>query len=267
MKVSRLMKFMDKNKDFVQVGDDFEILIRNRPIPGLDFIEIMNYFQKGAEAKVHTFIPTRDPGMGMPIGMRRFIDALHEAIKGEPIPGDMDARDVNKFAKKLSEFAGLKMDGVEGIVQEVADDRGRRVGKIRVNNKDYLVKLEADKEKQEEEQARVRQVFEDMETEEREVCERQAQEAAERARNRQRKQKRFAYTMLKQIKDDMAEEPLTSSDDEADVEESRRDAKHRKRKQLVKSMKTLGKLINETMKGEMEVDLRTKEIIPKKSGN
>ena len=63
----------------------------------------------------------------------------------------------------------------------------------------------------------------------------------------------------------MAEEPLTSSDDEVDVEESRRDAKHRKRKQLVKSMKMLGELIDETMKGEMEVDPRTKEIIPKKS--
>ena len=86
-KVSRLMKFMDNNKDFVQVGDDFEILIRNRPIPSSDFIEITNYLQKGPEAKVHTFIPTRDPGTGMPIGTRRFIDALHEAIKGEPNPG------------------------------------------------------------------------------------------------------------------------------------------------------------------------------------
>ena len=85
------MKFMDENKDYVQVGDDFEILIRNRPIPSLDFIEIMNYLQKGPGAKVHTFIPTRDPGTGMPIGTRRFIDALHEAIEGEPIPGDMDA--------------------------------------------------------------------------------------------------------------------------------------------------------------------------------
>ena len=70
MKVSRLMKFMDKNKDFVQVGDDFEILIRNRPIPSSDFIEIMNYLQKGRDAKVHMFIPTRDPGTGMPVGMR-----------------------------------------------------------------------------------------------------------------------------------------------------------------------------------------------------
>ena len=264
-KGSRLMKFMDKNKDFIQVGDDFEILIRNRPIPSLDFIEIMNYLQKGPEAKVHTFIPTRDPGTGMPIGMRQFIDALHEAIEGEPIPGDMDARDVNKFAKKLSEFARLKMDGVEEIFQEVADDRGRRVGKICVDNKDYLAELEANKAKQAEEQAKVRQVFQDMEAEEREVRERQAQKVTERARNRQRKQKRFAYTILKRIKDDVAEEPLTSSDEEEDVEESRRDAKHRKRKQLVKSMKMLGELIDKMMKGETLVDPKTKEILPKKS--
>ena len=117
---------------------------------------------------------------------------------------------MNKFAKKLSEFAGLKMDGVEEIVQEVADDRGRRVGKIRVNNKDYLAELEADEAKQAEEQAKACQVFQDMEAKERGVRERQAQEVAKRARNRRRKQKRFAYTMLKRIKDDMAEEPLTS---------------------------------------------------------
>ena len=54
-------------------------------------------------------------------------------------------------------------------------------------------------------------------------------------------------------------------DDEEDGEESRRDAKHRKRKQLVKSMKTLGELIEETMKGEMEVDPKTKKKMPKKS--
>ena len=109
----------------------------------------------------------------------------------------MDAEDVNKFAKKLSEFAGLKMDGVEEIVKEVTDDRGRRVGKIRVGNRDYLAELEADEAKQVEEQAKARQVFLDMKAEEREVCERQAQEAAERVRNKWRKQKKFAYTMLK----------------------------------------------------------------------
>ena len=172
---------------------------------------------------------------------------------------------MNKFAKKLSEFAGLKMDGVEEIVKGVTDDRGRRVGEIRVGNRDYLAEQEADEAKQAEEQDKARQVFLDMEAKEREVCERQAWEAAERARNKQRKQKKFAYTMLKQIKDDVAEEPLMSSDDKEDVEDSRRDVKHRKRKQLVKSMKTLGELIDETMKGETVVDPKTKEILPKKS--
>ena len=264
-KVSRLMKFMDKNKKFVQVGDDFEILIRNKVVPGSDFIEIMNYLQKGREAKEHTFIPTRDPRTGMPVGTSRFIDALHEEIKGESITRDMSKEDVNRFAKKPSEFAGLKMDGVQEIVQEMTNDRGRSVNKIRVDNKDYLAELEADEEKQEEEQARARQVFEDMEVEDREVCERQAQEVAKRARNRRRKQKRFQYAMLRRIKDDVEEEPLTSLDDEEDVEESRKDARHKRRKQLVKSLKMVGKMIDKKLKGEMEVDLKTKKRIAKTS--
>ena len=36
----------------------------------------------------------------------------------------------------------------------MAEERGRNVGKIWVGNKDYLAKLEADEEKQEEEQAK-----------------------------------------------------------------------------------------------------------------
>ena len=185
--------------------------------------------------------------------------------KGNQYRGDMDAGNVNKFAKKLSEFARLKMDGVEEIVKGMTDDRGRRVGEIHVGNRDYLAELEANEAKQVEEQDKARQVFLDMEAKEREVHERQALEAAKRARKKWSKQKKFAYTMLKRIKDDVAEEPLMSSDDKEDVEESRRDVKHRKRKQLVKSMKTLGELIDETMKGETVVDLKTKEILPKKS--
>ena len=88
----------------------------------------------------------------MLVGMRQFIDALHKAIKGESIPGDMSEENVNTFAKKLCEFAGLQMDGVQEILMEAKD---------------------------------------------RELCGRQAQEAAKRARNRWRKQKRFQYTMLK----------------------------------------------------------------------
>ena len=90
----------------------------------------------------------------MPVGTRRFIDALHEAIEGELIPGDMDEDDIQKFAKKLSKFAGLKMEGLQQIVQDMAEERGRSVGKIRVGNRDYLAKLEADEEKEEEEQAK-----------------------------------------------------------------------------------------------------------------
>ena len=157
----------------------------------------------------------------------------------------MTEEDVNLFAMKLSEFAGLQMDGVQEIVQEMTDDRGRSVNKICVANTDYLAKLEADEEKQEEEQARAPQVFEDMEAEDREVRERQAQEMGERARNKWRRQKRFQYAMLIRIKDDVKEEPLTSLDDEEDVEESRKDAKHRRRKQLVKSLRMVGKMIEE----------------------
>ena len=79
---------------------------------------------------------------------------MHEAIEGELIPGDMSEEDADKFAKKLSEFAGLKMEGVQEIVKDMAEERGRSVGEIRVGNRDYLVELEADEEKQEAEQAR-----------------------------------------------------------------------------------------------------------------
>ena len=98
MTVSRLMKFMDKNKEFVQVGNNFEISIGNRPIPGSDFIEIMHYLQKKPRAKEHTFIPNRDQRTGP----RWFIDALHEAIKGESMHGNMSKESMNKFAKKNS---------------------------------------------------------------------------------------------------------------------------------------------------------------------
>ena len=54
-----------------------------------------------------------------------------------------------------------------------------------------------------------------------------------------------------------------SSDDEMDVEKSRRDAKHRKRKQLVKSIKMLGELVDEN--NERGDRSGPKEIIPKKS--
>ena len=70
---------------------------------------------------------------------------------------------------------------------------------------------------------------------------------------------------MKRIRDEATEEPLTSSDDKEDVEESRKDTKHRRRKQLVKSINTVGKLIDEKMKGETELDKKTMKMVPKSS--
>ena len=263
-KVSRLMKFMDKNKDFVQVGDDFEILIGKKPIPGSDFIEIMHFLQKGPDASRDKFIPSRDQRTGMPIGTRRFLDALHEAMEGETINENMDDSYVTRFATKLSEFTGTRLQGVEEILKDMVDSRKRNVNEMRVKNTDHLAELEADEEKQEEEQARARDMFERIEREDREVRERLAQEAAERERNKRKKQKRNKYNMLRRIRDDVEEEALTSSDDEEDMAESRRDAKHRRRKELIRSLTTVGKKVDEKLhsKGVTEFDKKTKKRVP-----
>ena len=263
-KVSRLMKFMDKNKDFVQVGEDFEILIGNKPIPGSDFIEIMHYLQNAPAANRDKFFPTRDQRTGMPIGTRRFLDALHEAMEGETINENMDDTYVNRFATKLSEFTGTRLEGVKEILKNMVNSRKRNVDEMRVKNTDHLAELEADEEKQEQEQARVRDMFERIEREDREVRERLAQEAAERERNRRKKQKRNKYNMLRRIRDDVEEEALTSSDDEEDMAESRRDAKHRRRKELIRSLTTVGKKVDEKLhsKGVTEFDKKTKKRVP-----
>ena len=49
---------------------------------------------------------------------------------------------------------GLELDGLQEIVQEMTDDRGRGANKIQVDNLDYLVQIEANEYKQEQEQAR-----------------------------------------------------------------------------------------------------------------
>ena len=60
----------------------------------------------------------------MPIGLRQFIDALHKAIEGESISGNMSEEAVNKFAK----FVGLQLDGAREIVQEMVDDMRMKCG-------------------------------------------------------------------------------------------------------------------------------------------
>ena len=70
--------------------------------------------------------------------------------------------------------------------------------------------------------------------------------------------------MLRWIRDDTEEEVLTSSDDEEDMAESRRDAKHRRRKELLRSMTNVGKMVDEKLqsKGVMEFDKKTKKKVP-----
>ena len=258
------MKFMDKNKDFVQVGDDFEILIGNKPIPGSDFIEIMHFLQNVPAVSKDKFIPSRDQRTGMPIGTRRFLDALHEAIEGETINENMDDAYVNRFATKLSEFTGTRLEGVKEILKDMVDSRKRNVNEMRVKNTDHLAELEADEEKQEQEQARARDMLERIEREDREVRERLAQEAAVRERNKRKKQKKSKYNLLRRIRDDVEEEALTSSDDEEDMAESRRDAKHRRRKELIRSLTTVGQKVDEKLhsSGVMEFDKKTKKRVP-----
>ena len=200
----------------------------------------------------------------MPIGTRRFLDALHEAMEGETINKNMDDAYVTRFATKLSDFTGVQLQVVGEIMKDMVYSRKKNVNEMQVKNTDYLAELEADEEKQEEEQAGVREMFEQIEREDREVRERLAQEAAERDRNKRKKQKRNKYNMLRRIRDDVEEEMLTSSDDEEDMAESRRDAKHRRRKELIRSLANVGKKVDEKLhsKGVMEFDKKTKKRVP-----
>lgn len=153
-KVSRLMKFMDKNKEFVQVGDDFEISISKRAIPGPDFIEIVHFLQKSCprRGRLMTFIQSRDPRMGMPMGTRQFIDALHEAIEGESIKKDMTPNKITSFGKKLSEFAGLELAGVKNVITKMVWEKEKLEDEVHDDNEEYLVRMRVDEEREEEEQ-------------------------------------------------------------------------------------------------------------------
>ena len=142
----------------------------------------------------------------MPIGTRRFLYALHKAMEGETIHKDMSDSYVTRFATKLSDFTGMRLQGVEEIIKDIVYSKQRNENEMRVKNTDYLAELEADEEKQKEEQEKVRDMFERIEREEREVHERQAQEAAETERNRRKKQKRNKYNILRRIRDDIEEE-------------------------------------------------------------
>ena len=121
-KVMRLMKFIEKNKNHVMVNDDYEISVNNELIPGSDFIDIMNYLKSKPKERHSAFHPTMNKKTKLPLGTQRFVDALHEAIEGERISGDMGEDEVNAFAKKLSNFAGMELDGLRKVVKGIVDE-------------------------------------------------------------------------------------------------------------------------------------------------
>ena len=56
-KVMRLMKFIEKNKNYIMVNDDYEISVNNKLIPGSDFIDIMNYLKSKPKERKSAFHP------------------------------------------------------------------------------------------------------------------------------------------------------------------------------------------------------------------
>ena len=179
-KVMRLMKFIEKNKNHVMVNDDYEILVNNELIPGSDFIDIMNYLKTKPKERPSAFHPTMNEVTNLPLGTQRFVDALHEAIEGERISGDMGDEEVNAFAKKLSNFAGMELDGLREVVGRIVDERGRLVGEVRVQNTALELEREQDEEKEEKEQERARNILKDIEEEERKVKQRKARDESDR---------------------------------------------------------------------------------------
>ena len=153
-KVMRLMKFIEKNKNHVMVNDDYEISVNNELIPGSDFIDIMNYLKSKPQERKLAFHPTMNKKTNLPLGTQRFVDALHEAIEGERISGDMGEDEINAFAKKLSNFAGMELDGLRSVVEGIADERRRLVGEVRVQNTAFELERAHDEDMEQQEQER-----------------------------------------------------------------------------------------------------------------
>ena len=247
-KVMRLMKFIEKNKNHVMVNDDYEILVNNELIPGSDFIDIMNYLKSKPKERALAFHPTLNPKTNLPLGTKRFVDALHEAIEGERILGDLTDGEMNAFAKKLSNFAGLELGGLRHVVGEIAGERGRLVDEVRVENRAAELQREHDEERVEEEQERARNILKDIEEEERKVKQRKARDESDRTSflNRQRKKKR-QFNLLRRIKDD-TELDVVEARDLPDIEEEEKKLDQKRRRQILRNLKTVEERINEELK-------------------
>ena len=247
-KVMRLMKFIEKNKNHVMVNDDYEILVNNELIPGSDFIDIMNYLKSKPKERALAFHPTLNPKTNLSLGTKRFVDALHKAIEGERIFGDMTDGEMNAFAKKLSNFAGLELGGLRHVIEDIVDDRGRLVNEVRVENTASELQQEHDEETEEKEQERVQNILKDIEEEERKVKQRKSRDESDRTHflNRQRKKKR-QFNLLRRIMDD-TELDMVEARDLPDIEEEEKGLDKKRRRQIIKNLKMVGERINEELK-------------------
>ena len=246
-KIMRLMKFIEKNKNHVMVNDDYEILINNELIPGSDFIDIVSYLKNKPKDRKLAFHPTINPETELPLGTQRFVDAMHEVIEGERISGDMSEGEINAFSKKFSNFAGLELGGLKDVVQRIVDEWERLVGKVRVQNTALELERERDEEREEQEQERARDILRDIEEEERKVKQRKARDETDRTHflNRQRKKKR-QFNILRRIKDD-TELDMVEARDLLEVEKEEMEVEKKRRRQIIKNLKTVGERINEEL--------------------
>ena len=236
----RLMKFIEKNKNHVMVNDDYKISVNNKLIPGSDFIDIMNYVKSKPKERKLAFHPTMNRKTNLPLGTQHFIDALHEAIEGERILGDMGEDEINAFAKKFSNFAGMELGGLRNVVEGIVDERGRLVREVRVQNTAFELERAHDEDMEEQEQERVRNVLRDIEEEERKVKKRKAQDESDRTHflNRQRKKKR-QFNILRRIGNDI-EPDLVEARDLPEVEKEEEKVEKKRRRQLIRNLKTVG---------------------------
>ena len=183
----------------------------------------------------------------LPLGTQHFVDALHEAIEGERISGDMGEDEINAFAKKLSNFAGMELDGLRSVVEGIADERRRLVGEVCVQNTAFELERAHNEDMEQQEQERARNVLRDIEEEERKVKKRKARDESDRTYflNRQRKKKR-QFNILRRIVND-TEPDLVEARDLPEVEKEEEKAEKKRRRQLIRNLKTVGERINDEM--------------------
>ena len=97
------MRFLEDNHD-ISIGDDYVIKVAGKDIPGLDFIDVMQFLMNDTTTGNESFYPTMDAATKMPVGTKRFVDALYRVIEKKPLSADITDGEKEDFAQKLKEF-------------------------------------------------------------------------------------------------------------------------------------------------------------------